>query len=208
MRAVWERDVCEMWGRSHINGGDESIVSPQRLRIKATSASALAKTPFVSRRFFFVFFFRSTIPENGVHPYIFLFVLILFEDGWMDSENNPTDDRRVQQLGLVGNVVPSWDPDHQSGCPALQDKTTLRTVNRRFPGTVNTAGKRGPHTDADAVVIANLKIRIRECRLAVSNHTVTRQFADSACSVCKVKAKAEAAYWPNLPMSLMRDLCV
>lgn len=59
-----------MWRKSHINGGDESIVSPQRLQIKATSASALAKTPFVSRRIFL----RSSICENGVHPYVFLFV--------------------------------------------------------------------------------------------------------------------------------------
>lgn len=34
-----------------------------------------------------------------------------------------------------------------------------------------------------------------ECRLTVSNHTVVRQSASSACSVCKVKAKAEVAYW-------------
>lgn len=32
-----------------------------------------------------------------------------------------------------------------------------------------------------------------ECQLAVINHSVARHYAASACSVCKVKAKAKGA---------------
>lgn len=44
----------------------------------------------------------------------------------------------------------------------------------------------GRHTDADGVVITHL---------AVINHTQVRQYAASACSACKVKAKVEANHW-------------
>lgn len=42
------------------------------------------------------------------------------------------------------------------------------------------------HTDVDGVVIAHL---------AVINHTQVRQYAASACSACRVKAKVEANHW-------------
>lgn len=48
---------------------------------------------------------------------------------------------------------------------------------------------------------------ILECQLTVINHSVARHYAASACSVCKVKAKAEGA---NLEGSfvLALTLCV
>lgn len=43
----------------------------------------------------------------------------------------------------------------------------------------------------------------------MSDHTVARQYsAGSACSVCEVKVKAEAACWGTFVMATMQDLCV
>lgn len=36
---------------------------------------------------------------------------------------------------------------------------------------------------------------------------VVRQYAGSACSVCDIKAKAEAPYWGTFVMALMQGLC-
>lgn len=46
------------------------------------------------------------------------------------------------------------------------------------------------HTDVDTVV--KREDVTMECQHAVSNRTQAWQYADSACSLCKVKAKAEA----------------
>lgn len=54
------------------------------------------------------------------------------------------------------------------------------------------------HVDADLTP---------ERRLAVSNHTVSWQYAGSACSVCMLKAKAEAANRRTFVMAVMRHLC-
>lgn len=54
-------------------------------------------------------------------------------------------------------------------------------------------------TDGDAVLVARLKIRIRRSRFAVNNHTQSRQYATSACSARKVKAKSGGGS--------LRDLC-
>lgn len=45
-----------------------------------------------------------------------------------------------------------------------------------------------------------------ECRLTVSNHTVVQQYASSACSLCEVKVKAEAAYRGTFVTALTQDL--
>lgn len=80
-------------------------------------------------------------------------------------------------------------------------------ANRCFSGTVNVAGK------ADAAQTSTVSRHHAseglnpECLLAVSDHTVVRQCVGFACSVWRVKAKAEAACWGTFVTTLMWDLC-
>lgn len=66
-------------------------------------------------------------------------------------------------------------------------------VNQSFSGTVKVA-QSIHHTDVDTVVIVFIR-RSLLTRPSVSNHTVARQYVCSACSVCEVEVKAEAADW-------------
>lgn len=47
-----------------------------------------------------------------------------------------------------------------------------------------------------------------ECRVTVSNHTQVQQYVGSTCSMCRVNAKAAAAYWgPSLQFWLGMSVC-
>lgn len=47
-----------------------------------------------------------------------------------------------------------------------------------------------------------------ECQLSVIHHTWVQQYVSTACSVCEVKANAEAVYWGTFVVAMMLDLCV
>lgn len=62
------------------------------------------------------------------------------------------------------------------------------------------------HVDVDTVV--KREDLNRECQRTVSNHTQAWQYADSCCSLCKVKAKAEAVGRGTFDTALRRNLWV